>query len=173
MSKKRDMGNSLEYSSLENLAVSRIVLLSFDIKPRTYAVSGNATDDVVRFHILGDHGAGGNNRTTADCNTFQHGGSVADPDIVTDNDGLSCDALLIHWNVGAAEGVVCVADCHCLGDHHIAANANLGIDANHTILAEKTLHAERELAATLDQSPAADTVVAVEGYGQTIVGVIV
>src|SRR5687767_15397006 len=124
---------------------------------------GDPADDGVGRHVLGDHGAGPDDRVVADRRAAQDARAVADPAVVADVDVALVDALQADRPLLLDYAVVEVDQHHAVGDDALAADRDVLEGGDRALLAHHGLGADRDLAlvgadlaAVADPGPAAE-----------------
>src|SRR5262249_47152023 len=76
----------------------------------------NSTDQRMRFHVIGDHGTGGDHGACADDNAAENRSVCADPGSLTHNDRSTLQGSCTP--VRATELMPCRPECYTRSDRH-------------------------------------------------------
>src|SRR5215210_4947984 len=105
----------------------------------------DAADDGVGRDVLGDHGAGADDRVVADRRAAQDAGAVADPAVVADVDVALVDALQADRPLLLDHAVVEVDQHHAVRDDALAADRDVLEGGDRALLAHHGLGADLDL----------------------------
>src|SRR5437763_684535 len=107
---------------------------------------GDAADDGVGRHVLGDHRARADDRVVADRDAAQEARAVADPHVVADAHVALVDALHADRALDLDDAVVEVDQHHAVGDDALTADRDVLEGGDRALLTEHGLRADVDLA---------------------------